>query len=454
MKTTRRNFLKTLLSGTASLSTAGAALGSLSLMKSALAQSSSQFDDHKALVCIFLFGGNDSFNMLVPTANADYQAYQGVRQNLAFSQENLLAISPATEQAYPLGMPSAMAPLHQLFTENKLAILANTGPLLQPVTKSQALANEKLLPPQLFSHNDQQKHWQTSWPEQRASTGWSGRMADLLMDTASPLSMNYSLFGNNLWQTGTSAIPYSINASGVEHLAALDPEKQWNSQRIEVFNQLVNSSNHLLAQGYADIVRRTQANISTVSAAINSAPETGIDYPQTDIARQLKMVASLCSVQQLLGQQRQIFFVGMGGFDTHDAQASTHPVLLQTLSQALFAFQQDLEALGLAEQVTSFTMSDFGRTLTSNGDGTDHGWGGHQMILGGAVKGGDIYGTLPEDLRLNSIDDLADGRMIPSTSVDQYAATLSRWFGLSENEINGVLPNLSRFNTRDLSFMK
>jgi len=449
----RRNFVKSLLGSSIGMSSAGAALSSMTLMNSALAQTSNRFNDYKALVCVFLHGGNDSFNMLIPSDNIEYQSYQTVRQNLAIAQSDLLNITPSSATPYNLALPNFMTPMQQLFNQGNLAFLANTGPLLQPVTKSQAQQYENLLPPQLFSHNDQQKHWQTSWPEQTTLTGWAGRMADLIMDTQNPLSMNLSITGTNILQTGINSLPYSLDASGVETFSALDPNKSWNNDRINVFTQLMAAEKHKLGQAHNAIYNRAQSNIDIVANAINSVSDPLITYPENHLANQLKMVATLASSQQLLSQPRQVFFVSMGGFDTHDNQNSDQPILLQTLSDALFAFNADLQARGLANNITSFTMSDFGRTLTSNGDGTDHGWGGHQIIMGGAVKGGDIYGTMPEDLTLNSADDLGDGRIIPTTSVDQYAATLAKWFGLSINEINAVFPNLSRFNTSDLGFM-
>jgi len=454
MKFNRRNFLKSFLTSSAGITSAGAVLGNITLMNSALAQSSSRFDDYKALVCVFLHGGNDSFNMLVPTADSQYQTYQSIRQELAYPQAELLSITPTSEQAYSLGLPPAMAPLHNLFLQGKLAFVANTGPLLHPITKAQALDNESLLPPQLFSHNDQQKHWQTSWPEQSVSTGWAGRMADLMMDTNNPLSMNISLSGSNILQTGTLALPYSMDSSGVEKFQALDPEQNWNANRVSAFDKLVSASQHTLEKGYKGVLDRAQSNISLLTNAIESAPITDVTYPGSNTAQQLAMVAKLASVQQVTGHQRQIFFVGMGGFDTHDNQAVNHPQLLQRLSEALAAFNSNLEGLGLSDKVTTFTMSDFGRTLTSNGDGTDHGWGGHQIIMGGAVKGGDIYGKMPEDISLDSNDDVGDGRMLPSTSVDQFSATLGKWFGLTTNEVNAVFPNLNRFELDDLGFMK
>ena len=449
----RRNFIKNLLGGSVGISNASATLAGISLMNSALAQTSTRFDDYKALVCVFLHGGNDSFNMLIPSDNIDYRRYQDVRQNLAIVQSDLISIVPSTATPYNLAMPNFMAPMQQLFNQGNLAFLANTGPLLQPVTKSQAQQNINLLPPQLFSHNDQQKHWQTAWPEQTTLTGWAGRMADLIMDNQNPLSMNLSINGTNILQTGVNSLPYSLDASGVETFSALDPNQNWNNDRVSAFRKLISAEKHFLGQAHNAIYNRAQSNIDLVAGAINRVEGASITYPENHLANQLKMVATLASSQQLLAQPRQVFFVSMGGFDTHDNQTTDQPMLLQSLSEALFAFNADLQARGLTNNITTFTMSDFGRTLTSNGDGTDHGWGGHQIIMGGAVKGGDIYGTMPEDFTLNSVDDFGDGRIIPTTSVDQYAATLAKWFGLSMNEINAVFPNLSRFDNSDLGFM-
>jgi len=440
-------------------STARGMLGNMTLMGSTLASSSAfalggdRFNDYKALVCIFLHGGNDSFNMLVPTSNNEYQIYKNVRQNLAFEQSDLLSITPNSAVPYSLGLPSSMSATQQLFQQGNLAFIANTGTLLQPTLKNDALQNSVPLPPQLFSHNDQQKHWQTAWPEQVAYTGWAGRMADLIMDTQNPLSMNLSLDGSNLLQTGTTSLPYSLDESGVTTFEAINPDEPWNTHRLEVFQQLMNADKHILGQAHSSIYNRAQNNINVVANSIENADATNAIYPDNPLAKKLMMVAKLASSQQALSHPRQVFFVSLGGFDTHDNQAISHPELLQGLSESLLAFNNDLQARGLANNVTTFTMSEFGRTLTSNGDGTDHGWGGHQMIMGGAVKGGDIYGTMPEDLSLDSDDDLGDGRIIPTTSVDQYSATLAKWFGLTENEITAIFPNLSRFNESDLGFM-
>lgn len=447
---TRRQFLAKSLNATAGI-TGAASLGlHMGLSSRVLAQSSSRFPDYKALVCVFLYGGNDSFNLLVPTDTSEYNTYQSVRQNLAYSRESLLPLSPLTSQPYSFGMPAVATSLHNLFNSQKLSIVANMGPLSQPLTKAMILNDNGLVPPQLFSHNDQQSLWQSATMNTRALSGWGGRMADLIADTNDSLSMNMSIFGSNLMQSGTSIQPFAVDSSGPETFVALDASKDWNRERVTVFDQILDDSNHPLSIAYANKMASADLNNQRIQAALDTVSDTSVNYPETDLAGQLEMVAKLIASQPMLGQQRQIFFVGMGGWDTHDAQSTLHPQLLASLGDALASFQQDIDNRQLQEQITTFTLSEFGRTLTSNGDGTDHGWGGHQMVMGGAIKGGDVFGTLPE-LALNSSDDLQDGRMIPTVSVDQYGGALAQWFGLTDNELNAVFPNLSRFDASALN---
>lgn len=442
----RRQLLQGAIASTAGITSASSLGLNFGLTNAALANSSTRFDDYKALVCVFLYGGNDSFNMLVPTDNAEYQTYQQVRQNLAYSQDALLPINPLNSQAYAMGMPTAMSAVHDLFEQKKLSVVANVGPLLQPVTKIQANQDKTLLPPQLFSHNDQQNHWQSGRPQAPAFTGWAGRMAELIIDTPAGLPINLSIDGMNLLQTGSISSPFSLNASGPEQFEALDASQDWNLNRVNAFQRMIANTPHVLEQGFKDVLNSASTNNILAASALEQAVTTQIIYPENNgLAEQLKMVAKLASVQQQLAQNRQVFYVGFGGWDTHDNQATDHPRLLTALSEALNAFQANIEELGLGEQITTFTMSDFGRTLTSNGDGTDHGWGGHQLIMGGAVNGGQILGNMPS-LELESDDDIGDGRIIPTLSVDEYAASLSSWFGLTENELNAIFPNLSRFN--------
>ncbi|MFC4701200.1 DUF1501 domain-containing protein [Glaciecola siphonariae] len=453
-KQSRRQFLKTSLARAAGITTAASLGLHLGLGKRVLAQSSSRFSDNKALVCVFLFGGCDSYNLLVPTQAGDYQTYKGVRQNLAYSPDQVRGISPNSTSPYSVGMPTAASALAQLFDEKKLSLVANIGPMTQPVTKAMIKNQPSLLPPQLFSHNDQQGLWQSGLGYTGSSTGWGGRMADLIADTSDPLSMNLSINGNNLMQAGTIIQPFSVDASGPEQMAALDPTKDWNARRIDVFSRLLEDVQHPFERAYASKLQSAAQNNERLIQALSSVAPTEVSYNEdNNLAQQLKMVARLIASQQALGQPRQIYFVGMGGWDTHDNQSSVHPQLLQYLGHALQSFQQDIDARGLAQGVTTFTMSEFGRTLTSNGDGTDHGWGGHQMVMGDAVKGGEIFGRLPS-LALNSNDDMGDGRMVPELSVEQMGADLARWFGLSEPEINTIFMNLNRFDANALSMFK
>ena len=450
---TRRQFLSRALNSTAAI-TSAASLGlHMGLSSKVLAQSSSRFADYKALVVVFLYGGNDSFNLLVPTDNSEYNTYQGVRQSLAYAQESLLPIAPQSSQPYALGIPDAASSIHSLFEAQKLSFVANMGPLSQPLTKSMIYNDYSLAPPQLFSHNDQQSLWQSATMQTNSVSGWGGRIADLIADSNDSLSMNLSIFGNNLMQSGTTVQPFAVDPEGPELFVALNPQQNWNSERVASFQQILNDTAHPLARAYATQINSANENNQRILEALEIVTPSTVNYPNNGLASQLQMVASLIASQPTIGQQRQIFYVGMGGWDTHDAQATQHPALLATLGDSLAAFQQDLDSRMLRDQVTTFTLSEFGRTLTSNGDGTDHGWGGHQMVMGGAVQGGNIFGTMPE-LALNSDDDLEDGRMIPTLSVDQYGSAISKWFGLSDNELAVVFPNLDRFDSSALDMFK
>ena len=318
--------------------------------------------------------------------------------------------------------------------------------MVQPASKQQLLDNFDLLPPQLFSHNDQQDLWQSSTVDTSTSNGWGGRIADLIGDTNDPLPMSVTLFGNNLFQSGSLSQPLSVDEGGPETFAALSREQFWNEARADVFDRIMQDVRQPLERAYQQQILRASTNNQRILTTLDVVDDTTVDYPENNpLSGQLQMVARLIAGQPVTGQPRQIYHVGMGGWDTHDNQANLHPQLLASLGDAMAAFQQDLENRGLGNQVTTFTLSEFGRTLTSNGDGTDHGWAGHQLIMGGAIKGGELFNTLPE-LTLNSNDDLDDGRMIPTLSVDQYGAALARWFGVSTSDLDLVFPNLNRFD--------
>lgn len=414
--------------------------------------------DYKALVCIFLFGGNDSYNMVVPRSGAEYDVYQSVRNNLALPRDQLLPIDPVQPSAVQYGLHPAMTQAQQLFADGRLAVLANAGSLITPVSKSDYQNRSVPLPPQLFSHNDQQTFMQ-SLARGNAKTGWAGRAADVMqsMNINQQLSMNISLSGSNIWQSGQTVFPYSVSGQGVQTFKYFDEDSEDNAEvsRAQVFRALMEGADsHLFQREYAAIQARAWALSGDLIKALDEQPELTTAFPgESNLATNMRMVAQLISAREALDVKRQVFFVGFGDFDTHGDQNNRQPALFQELSDAMGAFNRAMDELQLADQVTTFTMTDFGRTLTSNGDGTDHAWGGHQLMMGGAVNGGELYGRMPE-LHLNSDDDIGEGRIIPSTSIDQYGATLAGWFGLPGADFGSVFPNLGNFDSVDLGFMK
>lgn len=436
----RRDLLKRALQGSLGL----AAMSSLQLtaMSHALAAQSASVNDYKALVCVFLFGGNDSANMLIPLAGDSLNAYQQARQSLAVS--GALPINPRTAVADGVGFHPALAPLQPLFSAGPLAVISGVGALQQPTSKLQVQQGKAVLPKNLYSHNDQQATWMRGQEPLNLDRGWGAQMLELLQ-TNPDFSSCISLSGTNLWQRGQLLQPFGLSAKGVPGLTA----HAGNSGRAVLMKNLQTAllapQTHPLANLYAQSHSAAQARSVIIADALSQAPALNTVFASdNNLAQQLQMVARLISVQARLGVGRQVFFVGMGGFDTHDDQNTVHPALLGSLSSALLSFYQATEELGVAQQVTAFTMSDFGRTLSSNGDGTDHGWAGNQLVLGGAVKGGDIYGQLLEQ-RLGSEWDLGGGRMIPTTANVQLFASLASWFGLSERQRLQIFPALSAF---------
>ncbi len=449
----RRAFLKNSALLTLGSSSFSSVLGGLQMVNA----QSLPVTDYKALVCVFLLGGNDAFNMLVPRSTSEYNTYASTRLSLAVDQAALLPINPQTSDGADYGLHPEMPEIQSLFENGNLAFLANVGALLEPVSRSDFQNNSVPLPPQLFSHNDQQD-FVMSLQANKPLQGWASRMADLLV-SANPnqnLSMNITMTGANTWQAGGMSLPYSLTAEGVPLLFGIDEnDPDFLTQlRTQTFNQLLNIDNdHLFVTEYSRVQTRARTLGAEIFTALEQHPEPNTPFDaQSRLAANLKMVARMIAARDTLGMNRQLFFVGIGDYDTHGDQLNRHPQLLRELSQSLSAFYSALQELGVENQVTTFTASDFGRTLTSNGDGTDHGWGGHQLVMGGAVNGREIYGTMP-DLAIGSNDDIGEGRIIPTTAMDQYAATLARWYGLSSSEVGDIFVNLGNFDTDDLGFM-
>jgi uncharacterized protein (DUF1501 family) len=428
----------------------------LAAMGEAAAQSAT---DYKALVCVFLYGGNDYGNTLVPADAASYAAYQGMRPTLAYLASDLAATTLAPSVALPGGRQYALAPelapLLPLFTSGRMGVMLNVGTLVQPTTKAQYTAKSVPLPPKLFSHNDQQSVWQSSAPEGAAS-GWGGRMGDLFVagnGNATFTCVNVS--GNAVFLSGGTAVQYQVSSSGPVAFSGLAAPLFGSSACSSALQALVTAPRtHLFENEYSRVAARSIDAGGALTAALATAPVIATPFPAGNpLADQLKFVARMISTAPTTATKRQVFFVSIGGFDTHDGLDTVHPGLLTTLADALAAFQAATVELGVAGQVTTFTASDFGRTLTAN-DGSDHGWGSMHFMLGGAVNGGRFYGTAPV-VANDGPDDVGQGRLLPSTGVDQYAATLGKWFGISDTNLLTVLPNLGNYDAsqRNLGFV-
>jgi uncharacterized protein (DUF1501 family) len=407
--------------------------------------------DYKALVCIFLFGGNDYANTVIPYDQPSWNLYNQLRGTIAIPRGELEATRLVPAQALAGGreyaVPSTLAPLVPVFDAGRLAVVLNVGTLVQPTTKAQYQARSVPLPPKLFSHNDQQSFWQASSPE-GAVSGWGGRIGDLLMsgNGASVLTC-ISVSGNAVFLSGRTAVNYSVTSNGPVPLLNNASTLFGSSAGMSTLRSLMTTPRQNLFEAeHASVTKRSLDTQAQVSAALAAAPALATPFPANNsIADQLRVVARMISVSQELGARRQVFFVSLGGFDNHDSLLSVHPTLLSRLGAAMRAFHDATVELGVADRVTAFTASDFGRTLTSNSNGSDHGWGGMHFVMGGAVRGRAFYGQ-PPALADNGPDDVGQGRLLPSLSVDQYGATLARWFGISDGQMSTVLPNIGNYN--------
>jgi uncharacterized protein (DUF1501 family) len=396
------------------------------------------------MVCIFLFGGNDANNMLVPNDAATYSNYQKIRQNLALSQASLVAIhDPATNANY--GLHPSFAAIAPLWASKRLALVANVGTLVQPVPHgSNGLPelNSVPLPVNLYSHSDQQTEWQSAVPQGGATTGWSGRLADKLALSGSLVLPTIGISGNALQLIGETTQPSTVNTSSFSLLApATDPGS------VALQNLLGLSSGVTLIQAAQDSLKDAIDVAQAVDAAVASSASLGVTFPTSDIGTQLAQVAKLIQVRATLGATRQIFFCSQGGYDTHSNQLAQQVTLYTNLANALAAFDQAMGQLTVQNNVTTFTESDFGRTFQPNGNaGTDHGWGSHALVMGGAVNGGNLYGKFPT-LALGGPDDSGTrGTWVPSTSEDQYGGALAKWFGVTaQADLDYVFPNLHQF---------
>lgn len=482
---TRRSFLRDF--GTAALGSlaVSSTLRDFRLINSALAQGNGPFafPDYKALVCVFLSGGNDSNNLVIPRGAA-HANYAAIRQNLTIPESSLLPINPVDGDGNDYGLHPSCTGIADLFEDGKAAFLFNVGPLLFPTTRLQYQKKLVALPPQLFSHSDQVMHWQTSLPDQPPRTGWGGRIADLLhpyqdalindpVDRAK-IALCTSIAGANTFEVGASIQQYHVSTSGAVVMSGTGGVAGSATKNREnaIRNIAKLPQGNLQSGAYGSIIDDAIGTGVLLNEAIapTSATVWNTPFPSGSFGDQMKMVARIIAARDSLKIKRQIFFVSFGSYDTHTSQVGTgddpftgtHANLLSQLSNGVATFHAALGQLGgtaLQDSVVGFTASDFGRTMPTNGQGSDHGWGSHHLIFGGsghpasgAVRGKRTYGTFPV-LQVNGPDDTSTGRWIPTTSVDEYSATLARWFGVDDAHMPVVFPNLGRFGSPDLGFL-
>ncbi|MBL8343910.1 MAG: DUF1501 domain-containing protein [Rubrivivax sp.] len=424
--------------------------------------------DYRALVCVFLFGGNDYANTVVTYDTPSWQAYRNIRASgpgpagLAIEQAAMAGtvLNPTTALAggRQYALHPSMPGVANLFNSGQAAVLFNTGPLIRPTTKAEFFSADRVrypLPPQLLSHNDQQSVWQAQGAE-GSTVGWGGNLGDLAMaSNGNSLFTCISATGNAVFLSGDNAQQYQVSTQGAVQVRAAREGVfgLFTPTSARAFTELVSETRtHVLENEYNRVTRRSIEAEAQLTTALAGVTVNTLFPSGNSLADQMKIVARLIGARNTLGNKRQVFIVSLGGFDLHDNLVATQPVLLRRVSEAMTAFHAATVELGVADKVTAFTASDFGRTLTSNGDGTDHGWGGHHLVVGGAVRGKAFYGVAPPVTVGNTAapEDqwhIGQGRLIPTTSVDQYAATLARWFGVADTELAGILPNLRNFGT-------
>ncbi len=487
LNASRRRFLRTASVVSGSVGTAAAPFAlNLASLNSAVAQTA----DYKAIVCLFLYGGNDSSHMVLRTDALSFNEYTRLRsvapESIALKPPSTAVVAGATNgspdrlggaraiapkftagvagsaqnNAFTYALHPSMPEVATLFAANRLAILANAGPLVVPLTRADYVANVMPRPKALGSHNDQQSTWQALGPE-GAKVGWGGHIGDLVASSnTNTVFTSISVSGNAVFSAGETVFQYQVGGNGATQIGGISGTLFGSSTAAATLKGIVTGTNqNLFANEYGTIVKRSidaQAAFQTAYAASSVNAPTQYVRPSTnqlsnnDLASQLQTVARIVGARSGLGAKRQVFFVSMGGFDTHDSQNPNQADLLARISHALGYFDTTLGTLGMRDNVTLFTASDFGRTLTSNGDGTDHGWGGHHFVMGGAVNGGDIYGRFPQFIQ-NAADSTGNS-YIPGVSVDTIGSTLGKWFGVSDAQLDTVFPNLRNF-PRDLGFL-
>ena len=437
---------------------ATASVGSMALrpfgLLPAMAQSSSS--SYRALVCIFLFGGNDSNNTIIPMDDVNFQAYTSIRGSLALTAAELTPTVYSTSNA-PYAFHGKLPELASMFSSKELAVVANVGSLVQPLTRAQYQAAQMPLPMNLFSHSDQQLQWQSSVAQGNSPTGWAGRVADYIESqniNASTFPVFFSVAGNALMGDGAKTQPVAVSPGGSLNLLGFNSTAASQARYSALTSLLTTDNGVSLAQAANNTLANSLNDATNLSQALAKGTALKTTFPTTTLGQQLQEVAQIIQVASYLGMSRQIFFCSVGGFDTHGGELETHNALYPEVSQAISAFYSATQELGVAENVTTFTESDFSRTFQpTTTDGSDHAWGSHHMVIGGAVQGGQIYGSFPTFELGGPNDTDTRGRWIPTTAIDQYGATLASWFGIPDSALPTVFPNFPNFGSQKLSFL-
>ncbi len=414
-------------------------------------------DDYRALVCVFMFGGNDGNNLIVPRDPADHARYAGPRGRLAIGRDQLLSVKPTNVQGREFGFHPAMTGMQTIFNAGKAAVVANVGTLAQPITKAQYNAGNVQRPTNLFSHSDQQFLWNTAMADNSVRSGWGGRLGDRVaaLNQSGSLTTCMSVAGNSTFLSGDTIRSFPVSPSGQFGLDFYENSTETQPLSTGIQKLLGQSAArvNIMDGVWLDILSGAITNQKQISAALNAASPFTTVFPNTGIGQAMRMIARLIVARSAFGAKRQVFFAAIGGFDTHgEDQPQRQSELLGEVSGAMSALYNATAEINMSENVTSFTASDFNRNFVTNGKGSDHAWGSHHVVVGGAVKGNAMYGTFPTHI-VDGPDDVGKGTWIPTTSVDQYAATMANWFGVTGTDLNAVFPNLSRFPTANLGFM-